>query len=98
MDDETPAGRDLERELVEQYPDLALLLRRTAQLHAWRPSALGEQVLRRLAGAVAVVIEQQVAPAEAEAYVAAVMEETQRWLEEQRRAHGRQGTRVGYGR
>lgn len=74
--------RDLERELVEGYPELALLLRRTATMHAWQPSAVGDAVLRRLAGAVAVVLERRLSPAEADQVVGEVVAETRRWLEE----------------
>jgi hypothetical protein len=67
-------------------------------MHAWQPSALGEQVLRRLVRAVAVVLEQRLAPEEADRFVAGVMDETRVWLEAQRRDHGQRGTRHGYGR
>jgi hypothetical protein len=86
--------RDLERELVEHYPELALLLRRTATLHAWQPSPVGEQVLRRLASAVAVVVERRLPAGEAERVISEVVAETQRWLDELRRQRGQTGTRA----
>jgi hypothetical protein len=85
--------RDIERELVDSYPDLALLLRRAATLHAWQPSTVGDQVLRRLAAAVAVVLERRMSADEAERYLAEISAETQQWLGEQRRRHGQSGTR-----
>jgi hypothetical protein len=90
---ETGGERDLERELVERYPDLALLLRRTATMHAWQPSRVGEQVLRRLAGAVALVLERRMPADEADRFMAEVVAETQGWLDDQRRDRGRSGTR-----
>jgi hypothetical protein len=103
MDEDTgQAGRqrerDLERELVENYPDLALLLRRTAQMHAWQPSEVGDRVLRRLAEAVATVLERRLPPDEADAFMAPVLAATQTWLATGRDEHGRAGTRAGPGR
>lgn len=92
---EQPPERDLERELVENYPDLAMLLRWTAEMDAWQPSAVGEAVLRRLAGAVALVLEQRLSPDEARLVVAEVVTETQAWLQERRRSLGQSGTRGG---
>jgi hypothetical protein len=92
--DERPAGgRDLERELLEGYPELALLLRWTAEMHAWQPSGVGEQVLRRLAAAVAYVLEARLPADEAESFMAETVAETRAWLAERRRGHGRLGTR-----
>lgn len=85
--------RDLERELVENYPELALLLRRVATMHAWQPSPVGEQVLRRLAGAVAEVLTRRLPASEAEPLIGAVVAETQRWLDGLRRQRGQTGTR-----
>jgi hypothetical protein len=90
---EAGSERDLERELVERYPDLALLLRRAATMHAWQPSRVGERVLRRLAGAVALVLERRLPADEAERFMAEVAAETQGWLDDQRRDRGRTGTR-----
>ena len=98
MSHEAGHGRELERELVENYPDLALLLRRTAQMHAWQPSVAGEQVLRRLAEGVAIVLEQRLPSEEAEAYMAGVIAETQAWLGEQQHEQGQSGRRDGCGR
>jgi hypothetical protein len=91
--DDTERPRDLERELLDDYPQLAQLLRWTAELDAWQPSAVGEAVLRRLAGAVAVVLAARLAPAEADTYLAEVVAETQAWLNERRRAFGLTGER-----
>lgn len=82
-------GRDLERELLEHYPELALLLRRAATLQAWQPSRTGDAALRRLAGAVAHVLEQRLSSAEAGVYMAEVMADLQRWLRQSQQEHGR---------
>ena len=85
-----PEGeRDLERELVENYPDLALLLRRAAQMHAWQPSAVGERLLRHLAAAVAEVLERRMPPDQADAFMAEVIAETQQWIRDRRAEQGR---------
>lgn len=86
------AGRDLERELREDYPELALLLRRAATLQAWQPSRTGEAALRRLAGAVAHVLEQRLSSAEADAYMAEVTADLQSWLRQAQQAHSRRST------
>jgi hypothetical protein len=94
MGDEAAGGeRDLERELLEDYPDLALLLRRAATMHRWQPSGVGEELLRQLAGAVAYVLEHRLPPDAANAYVAEIAADLQRQLHALQREHGRLGTR-----
>ena len=94
MGDEAAGGeRDLERELLEDYPDLALLLRRAATMHRWQPSGVGEEMLRQLAGAVAHVLEHRLPPDEANVYVAAITGDLQGRLRQLQREHGRLGTR-----
>lgn len=82
-------GRDLERELLEHYPELALLLRWAATLQAWQPSQTGDAALRRLAGAVAYVLEQRLSSAEADVYMAEVVADLQSWLRQSQQEHGR---------
>ena len=91
-DDAAGRERDLERQLLEDYPDLALLLRRAATMHLWQPSGVGEDLLRQLAGAVAYVLEHRLPPDEANAYVAEIAGDLQGRLRELQRDHGRLGT------
>ena len=87
-----PQGeRDLERELLENYPELALLLRRAAQMHAWQPSAVGERLLRHLAAAVAEVLDRRMSPNQADAFMAEVIAETRQWIRDRRAEQGREG-------
>jgi hypothetical protein len=86
-------ARDLERELLDGYPGLAQLLTRTATLLAWQPSAVGEQVLRRLAAAVAEVLDRRLDPEQADVHVADAVAATRAWLAAQRDEHGHAGTR-----
>ena len=92
-DDAAGRERDLERQLFEDYPDLALLLRRAATMHLWQPSGVGEEMLRQLAGAVAYVLEHRLPPDEANAYIADMAGDLQGRLRDLQREHGRLGTR-----
>lgn len=98
MDNGAGSQRDLERELVDNYPDLALLLQQVAQLHAWQPSPVGDQLLRRLARAVAIILEARMPPAAAAEFAADVIAETRGWLSTRQREQGQSGTRRSLGR
>jgi hypothetical protein len=75
-----------------------LLLSRAATLLSWQPSETGEQALRRLAAAVAHVLDNRLSREEADAYMAGHIAEMQTWLQLRRREQGQDSTREGYGR
>jgi hypothetical protein len=87
-------GEAIEQLLVSSYPDLALLLRRTASLHAWQPSAVGDHVLRQLSAAVADVLQRRLSPDDANQAMEPVIAQTTAWLAGQRQQLGRDGTRT----